>query len=390
MEIDRNIPSRNFRIIALIVQAGRIQLIHRKSFNLSKLQCRSTILFHDVSIMKKRILCIPTAEHIDYIFTQETLERLKNLFDVTFNDLDRNYTSEELASKIRGFDGLITGWGSPTLSEEVFENADRLRIIVHSAGSVKASLLPKNIVKKYIIPRGICVCNAPKAIAYNVAETTLGLMIMVSHRLFDHALNVRERLIWRDPSIPMEVKTINGSVIGIVGASTVGREVIRLLKPFDCRILVYDPYLLDEEATRLGVEKTTLEDLFRESDFVTVHAPLTEETVHMIGRKHFRLLRDGAVFINTSRGRILDQDALIEECKTGRFLVALDVTDPEPLPKDSPLRRLKNVIITPHIAGGGYYGAKKIGELTLQALEDFFAGREVKNRVDFRRYDILA
>ena len=340
--------------------------------------------------MKKKILCIPTTKHLDYVFSDETLERLKSLFDVTFNNLDRDYTSEEVASKIKGFDGLITGWGSPPLTEEVFENADRLKIIVHSAGSVKASLLSRKVVEKYIIPRGICVCNAPKAIAYNVAEVTLGLMIMVGHRLFDHALNVRKRLIWRDDSIPREVKTINGSIIGIVGASTVGREVIRLLKPFDCRILVYDPYLSDDEARRLSVEKASLERLFEESDFVSVHAPLTEETVHMIGRKHFRLLRDGAVFINTSRGKIIDQDALIEECKKGRFLVALDVTDPEPLPKDSPLRRLRNVIVTPHIAGNGYYGAKKIGEMTLQALEDFFAGREVKNRVDFTRYDILA
>ena len=340
--------------------------------------------------MKKRILCIPTAEHIKYVFTEETLERLKNLFDVTFNELDRNYTSEELASKIKGFDGLITGWGSPPLTEEVFENADRLKIIAHSAGSVKAKLLSKEVIEKYIIPRNICVCNAPKAIAYNVAEVTLGLMVMVAHRLLDHALNVRERLIWRDRTIPREVKTINGSIIGIVGASTVGREVIRLLKPFDCKILVYDPYLSEEEAQQLGVEKTSLERLFKESDFVSVHAPLTEETVHMIRREHFKLLKDGAIFINTSRGKIIDQEALLEECETGRILVALDVTDPEPLPKDSPLRRLKNVIITPHIAGAGYYGAKKIGEMTLQALEDFFAGREVKNRVDFKRYKVLA
>jgi len=87
---------------------------------------------------------------------------------------------------------------------------------------------------------------------------------------------------------------------------------------------------------------------------------------------------------------VLDQDALLEECKTGRILVALDVTDPEPLPRNSPLRKLKNVLLTPHIAGHGYYGAKKIGEMTLQALEDFFAGREVKNRVNFSQYDILA
>ena len=339
---------------------------------------------------KKKILCIPTKEHLSYVFSDETLERLKRLFDVTFNDLGRDYTSEELATRIRGFDGLITGWGSPTLTDEVFENADRLKIIVHSAGSVKAKLLPKSVVEKYVIPRGICVCNAPKAIAYNVAETIIGLMIMTSHRLYDHVFNVKERGMWRDPSLPREFKTINGSVIGIVGASTVGREVIRLLKPFDCKILVYDPYLADEEAEKMGVEKVSLEDLFRRSDFISVHAPLTEETIHMIGRKHFRLMRDGAVLINTSRGKVLDQDALLEECKTGRILVALDVTDPEPLPRNSPLRRLKNVLLTPHIAGHGYYGAKKIGEMTLQALEDFFAGREVKNRVDFSRYDILA
>jgi len=326
---------------------------------------------------------------MEYVFAVQTLERLRTLFEVAFNDLGRNYTSEEVASKIKGFDALITGWGSPPLTESVFENTDRLRIIAHSAGSVKG-LLSKNVTQRYIVPKGICVCNAPKAIAYNVAEATLGLLIMASRRLLDHAMNVRERLMWHDSGIPREIRTINGSTIGIVGASTVGREVIHLLKPFDCRILVHDPYLSDEEADGLEVEKTGLEQLFKQSDFVSVHAPMTEETYHMINERHLRLLRDGAVLVNTSRGKVIDQDALIRECETGRILVALDVTDPEPLPRDSPLRKLKNVIITPHVAGHGLYGTRKIGEMTLQALEDFFAGRKVKNRINFERYDILA
>jgi len=339
--------------------------------------------------LRKRVLCIPTSEHTEYVFTAETLGRMRTLFDVAFNDLGRDYTSEEVASRIKWFDALIAGWGSPPLTESVFENADRLRIIAHSAGSVKG-LLPKNVVKRYIVPRGICVCNAPKAIAYNVAEATLGLLIMTSRRLLDHAMNVRERLIWHDSGIPREIRTINGSTIGIVGASTVGREVIRLLKPFDSKILVYDPYFSEEEADGLGVEKTSLEDLFKRSHFVSIHAPMTEETYHMINEHYLRLLRDGAVLVNTSRGKVIDQEALIEECKTGRILVALDVTDPEPLPKDSALRKLKNVIVTPHVAGHGLYGAKKIGEMILRALEDFFAGRKVKNRINFERYDILA
>ena len=339
--------------------------------------------------MRKRVLCIPTSEHIEYVFTAETLGRMRTLFDVAFNDLERDYSSEEVASRIKGFDALIAGWGSPPLTESVFENADRLKIIAHSAGSVKG-LLSKNVVKHYIVPRGICVCNAPKAIAYNVAEATLSLLIMTSRRLLDHAMNVRERLMWHDSGIPREIRTINGSTIGIVGTSTVGREVIRLLKPFDSKILVYDPYLSEEEADGLEVEKTSLEDLFKRSHFVSIHAPMTEETYHMINEHYLRLLRDGAVLVNTSRGKVIDQEALIEECKTGRILVALDVTDPEPLPKDSALRRLENVIVTPHVAGHGLYGAKKIGEMILRALEDFFAGRKVKNRINFERYDILA
>ena len=339
--------------------------------------------------MKPRVLCIPTPRHIEYVFSEGCLEKLRSGFDIVFNDLSRDYTSDEVAERITGFDALITGWGSPPLTDAVFRNADRLKIIAHSAGSIKY-MLSKDVVEQYIVPRGIRICNAPKAIAYNVAETTLGLLIVTSHRLVDHIINVRERLMWRDPEIPRRVMTVNGSRIGIIGASTVGREVIRLLEPFDVKILVYDPYLSEAEAKELGVEKTNLEDLFRRSDFVSVHAPMTEDTYRMIDDRHLRLLHDGAVLVNTSRGKVIDQEALTRECESGRILVALDVTDPEPLPQDSALRRLKNVMITPHVAGDGSYGAWKIGEMTVQALEDFFAGKKVRNAVDMEKYDILA
>ena len=338
---------------------------------------------------KPRILCIPTESHLQRVFRKETLERLRSRFDVAFNEKGRDYTSEEVADEIKGFDGLITGWGSPPLTEPVFENADRLKIIAHSAGSIRY-ILPRDVVQRYVLPRKICVCNAVKAIAYNVAESTIGLLIMTSHRFLDHANSIREKPVWRDPEIPWNVQTLNGSTVGIVAASTVGREVIRLLQPFDVEILVYDPYLSEWEAGRLNVKKTTLEDLFRRSDFVTVHAPVTKETVRMINERHLKLMRDGAVLVNTSRGKVIDHEALLKECKTGRILVALDVTDPEPLPPDSPFRRLKNVIITPHISGAGYYGYFKIGEMTLRALEDYFAGKKVENEVNLDKYDILA
>jgi len=339
--------------------------------------------------MKRRVLCTPTDSHIRRVFSDRTLRRLKRRFEVTFNTKGRDYITREVAENIRGYDGLITGWGSPQLTEDVFESADRLRIVAHSAGSVKY-VLSKGLVDKYIIPRKICVCNAVQAIAYNVAEATVGLLIMASRRFVDHVEGTRERAMWRDPSIPLDVQTLNGSTIGVISASRVGREVIRLLKSFDTRILLHDPYVSRKEAKRLGTVKTGLEELFRRSDFVTVHAPLTHETVHMIQRRHLKLLRDGAVFVNTSRGKVIDQNALLEECRTGRITAVLDVTHPEPLPSDSPLRSLKNVLITPHITGAGIYGYHMIGEMTLQALRDFFEGRKVRNEVNLKEYDMLA
>jgi len=339
--------------------------------------------------MKKSVLCTPTGSHIRRVFSDRTLGRLRHRFKVTFNTKGRDYTPREVAEDIRGYDGLITGWGSPHLTEDVFESADCLRIVAHSAGSVKY-MLSKELVDKYIIPRKICVCNAAQAIAYNVAEATVGLMIMASRRFVDHVKSTRERAMWRDPSIPLDVQTLNGSTIGVISASRVGREVIRLLKSFDTRILLHDPYVSRKEARRLGAAKTNLEELFRRSDFVTVHAPLTHETVHMIQRRHLKLLRDGAVLVNTSRGKVIDQNALLEECITGRIIAALDVTDPEPLPADSPLRMLKNVLITPHMTGAGIYGYRMIGDMTLQALQDFFEGRRVRNAVDLKEYDTLA
>jgi phosphoglycerate dehydrogenase-like enzyme len=336
---------------------------------------------------KPKILYMPTVSHTEQIFKKEAFERMLDIFDVKINGTNKNYTSEQVAHEISGFDGLVTGWGTPNLTEAVFENADKLKIIAHSAGSVKGFL--QGVVDKYIIPKNICVFSANGAIALNVAETTVGLMIMVSHRLMDHALVIRNTSGWRNPEVPSNGKSLMGSTVGIVSASKVGRNVIELLKPFKVDILVYDPYLSDWDAGRLGVKKADLDDLFVKSDFVTLHAPSIPQTRHIIGEKQLKLLRDGAVLINTSRGSVIDHSALLAEAQTGRIFVALDVTDPEPLPPDSPFRKLNNVILTPHVSGAGYYGYYMIGTTTLQALEDYFAKKPVDGAVDFSKYELI-
>ena len=339
---------------------------------------------------KSRIWYLPTPGHTAGVFTDETYRRLLAGFDVVENETDRALTTEEVEEGIAGFDGLVTGWGVLPISAAALQRADKLRIVVHSAGSVKYLFTPE-MVAGHLVPRGIRVVSARGAIALNVAEHAVGALIMMSRRWVHDALNIRNRGMWRDPDKNWSNQFLRGATVGIVSASMVGREVIRLLRPFNVRILVFDPYLSDWDAGRMNVERVDLNTLFKASDLVTIHAPSIPETDRMIGAEQLRLLRDDGVLVNTSRGSVLDHDALYEEAKTGRIQVQLDVTTPEPLPPDHRLRSLPNVVITPHSSGTGAYGHLTIGEITLGALEHFFSGREpVPGEVDLENWAQIA
>lgn len=340
---------------------------------------------------RPRVLFLPNPRHTERVFSPAAHARLLERFDVTAlaPRADRNCSSAEVAEAIAGFEALVTGWGTPALTPAVFERADALRCIAHSAGSVKPML--GACAADYVMPRGLCVFSANQAIAFNAAEHTLGVMISMCRRIFEQASLLRRAPgQWPDRLVRPNTQFLSGSRVGLVSASAVGRQVIRLLKPFDVALRVFDPFLSDEDAVELGVAKASLMDIFAESDIVSVHAPLLPHTRSMIGREHFRALRDGALFVNTSRGAVLDEAALIEELRSGRFLAALDVTIEEPVAPDSPLLTLENVLLTPHLAGSGHYGYSRIGDGTVQALEDFFAGRPVRGAVDFARYALIA
>jgi phosphoglycerate dehydrogenase-like enzyme len=338
---------------------------------------------------RPRVLYIPPPSHTAKVFRLETYGRLCRRFDVTASGLEERWTSERLAQEIGGYDAVVTGWGSPPFTAAALQNADRLKIVAHSAGSIKA-LFPREVVEQHVIPRGLTVFSANGAIALNVAEYAVGVMIMVPRRFVEQTTAIRTSDAWHDPGTPPHALYLRGATVGLVSASTVGREVIRLLRPFDVRVLVHDPFLSDRDAGRLDVEKVELDTLFARSDIVSLHAPSIPATRHMVGAAQLARLRDGALLINSSRGSVLDHDALLQEARTGRIRVVLDVTEPEPLPADHPLRRLPNVYLTPHTSGGGAYGYLKIGDWTLEALEAFFADRPVTGAVDWSRYELLA
>jgi phosphoglycerate dehydrogenase-like enzyme len=182
----------------------------------------------------------------------------------------------------------------------------------------------------------------------------------------------------------------SGKTVGIVGASHVGRFLMRLLAPFDLRRLVCDPYLPVSTARELGAELCPLEELLRRSDVVTLHAPAVPSTRHMIGKAELAAMRDGSLLINTARGAVVDHDALLTELRSGRLRAILDVTEPEPLPNGSPLFDLPNVILTPHVAGSLGVEIHRLTDLVLAEIERFVGTDTLAHEVKLEDWDVVA
>jgi phosphoglycerate dehydrogenase-like enzyme len=275
-------------------------------------------------------------------------------------------TRDDLLRWLPGADACLTSWGVAQLDAGVIEAAPRLRMMAHMGSSVK------RFVSEAVWRRGMRVTSAGPALAEDVAITTLGLMIVGMKRVWPLAQRVRQGG-WRDsPAWPS--RELRGKTVGLVGASRVGCHLIRLLMPFSVRILLYDPCVPEEQACELAVEKVELDELARQADILTLHAPSIPETRHMIDAGRLALLRDDALIINTARGDLIDEEALAAELARGRFFAFLDVTCPEPPAPDSPLRRLDNVVVIPHIAGC-IENCTHLGDMAVEELRRFFTGQ---------------
>jgi phosphoglycerate dehydrogenase-like enzyme len=337
---------------------------------------------------KMRILAVATKAHIALMFRDETWKQLTSEHQVEQNEFDRAMTPAEVCERIGDAEVAITGWVNPPFTPEILNAAGSLRLVAHAAGSLK-SLFGDPASRQILNERGIVVCSGAACLGANVAEATIGLMIAMSRRWFEH----RDRFASArkmGTGVPGNGQYLLGATVGMVSASTITRLTIPLLRPFGCRILVYDPFLTADQAAALGVELTDLDSLFARSDIVSLHTPALPATRHLIGASQLRLMRDGATLINTARGMVLDHEALAAECRNGRITAALDVTDPEPLPADSPLWDMPNVVILPHIAGAGYAGYFGIGDTILGAVSDLAEGRPIRAAVSLERWEQLA
>ncbi len=208
--------------------------------------------------------------------------------------------------------------------------------------------------------RGIAVCNAPDAPTTSTAEHAIALMLAVAKRL-EVAQNAL-RTGGRDFFASHNGLELSNKVIGIVGAGRIGGSVAAIASVLGMRVIAHDPFV---KADAAGVIEfvPTVDELLERSDVVSLHIPLTEESRHIIDRNAIARMRDGAILINTARGGLVDQEALVEALEAGRlFGAGLDVTDPEPLPPDHPLLRRADVVVTPHIAAATGEGKTRLYE----------------------------
>ncbi len=263
--------------------------------------------------------------------------------DVEIVLVDPSLSDDEQAALCRDVSAMITS----KVSVDILKQCPNVKIIqTLSAGYDMLDLAA-------ILEMGILVANNGGANAIAVSEHTIAMMISLSGNLWhQYDITMKQRQ-WKTGMDKYRVKEITDKTIGIVGMGRIGKQVAKRVQGFDARVQYYDLFPLSQEQEReLDVTRVSLEELFRTSDIITCHTPLTSETLHIVNAENLGLMKSSAVLINTSRGPVVDEAALIEALQAGRIAGAgLDVFEQEPVDPNNPLLKMDNVVVSPHSAG---------------------------------------
>ncbi len=278
-------------------------------------------------------------------------------------------TSTEVIGLLRDAVAVIAS--NDPFSADVFDACPDLKVIARTGVGVDAIDVPA------ATRAGVVIATAPGTNEETVADHTLALMLALVRRLAEHDQSLRERRWDRAGSITPG--DLVGATVGVIGSGTIGRGVIRRVLAFGSRVLVSDPALTSPPA---GTELVTLHELLSESDVVTLHVPLLDQTRDLIGSRELALMRPTAVLVNASRGGVVDETALAEALRNGRLAAAgLDVFAEEP-PFDSELLDLPNVIVTPHVAGISHRAIAAMNEVATKSVIAVLRGEMPRNVVN--------
>ncbi|HEY3283483.1 MAG TPA: hydroxyacid dehydrogenase [Armatimonadota bacterium] len=315
------------------------------------------------------VLLLPQEPLFSQLFPRTVMDRLRSFAEVVDRREGPGWDAASLTQALASSDACVTGWGSPKLTGEVVGPSPRLRILAHAAGTIRP------VASQELFDRGIVVSTAHDVIARYVGEMTLGLAIAGLRGLPQQDRKLRGK----EGDVPLwEPEELFEKVVGLVGLGSTARHFLRLLRPFDCLVLAFDPYVDPATASELGVQLLPLAQVLTQSRVVSLHAASVPETRHLVDRMALSRMQNGALLINTGRPALLDQEALVDELSAGRLRACLDVTDPEPLPPDHILLRLPNVMVTPHTAGPTPGRRWEMGAFAVEELHRFFSGQPLE------------
>ena len=272
-----------------------------------------------------------------------------------------------LMEEVPGADALITR-GGIRVTREIMAASTRLRVVgVHGVGCDHVDLQAAKELGKVVL-------NTPSALTETVAEMTLALMLALTRRVVsaDRAVRAGE---WTRKYGDLIGSELMGKTVGIIGLGRIGAAVASRLTPFRVELLYHDVIERSELEAELGIRRVELDALLGESDIITLHTPLTPGTRALISKREFHLMRTGVYLVNTSRGKVIDQRALVEALETGKVAgAALDVFEEEPLDPADPLASMGNVILTPHLGASSREAMRRMAVQVAEGVVEVLRG----------------
>src|SRR4051812_15609200 len=280
----------------------------------------------------------------------------------------------ELREIVSGYEALAVR-SATKVTAEILAAAPRLRVIGRAGTGVD------NIDLAAATRRGVVVMNAPGGNSVSVAEHTLALLLALSRRVADASQSTRTGR-WEKKKFSSG-RELSGKTLGVVGTGNIGALVVQRAKAFGMKVVAYDPFLSEEAAGKLGVELVPLPEIFRRSDAITLHVPLTEQTKNMVAAPQLAAMKRGALLINCARGGLVDEKALAQSLQAGHLGgAALDVFELEPPPADHPLFSCENFIATPHLGGSTEDAQQNVAVIVCESMVEYLSTGTVRNAVN--------
>ncbi len=291
----------------------------------------------------KALVAIKKDKTFDTFFNEENITFAESIADIVW--LDTAVASEdELKEKIKDCDTYITCWGSPALTPEILKCAPKLKLLTHLGSTVAP------VVCDEVYERGIKVISGFDYFSKSTAEGAVAYMLAAMRDIPFYNDRLKEKRIWRE--IDDYTDSVLYKKVGLVGYGGVGKYVAKMLSNFDVDMKVSARREIPEDEKQLyGFTQCSMEEVFETCDIISIHLAYNNSTHHMIGDELLSKIKSGALLVNTARGAVIDEQAMIKHLEKGRFKAALDVYEQEPINMDNPMLSLPNVLMLPHQAG---------------------------------------